>query len=120
MGPVIVGVVAFTQPYASTHGGNAGFSLSGGAALGAMLVTLLLGAMLMVLHELIPGVMMQRFGARRTYEIGVAGRVVPYACCTTHPHRFEKRQVLSGMVAGKPDGMRLEDTTTGVGFINRP
>ena len=94
LGLVIVGIVAFTQVYASTRQGYAAFSISGGALLWAMLITLLLVGSLMVLHEWIHGLAMRNFGARPSYGMDVAGRVVPYAYCTAPGHRFDKRQFL--------------------------
>lgn len=99
LGLAIVGGIAFMALYAATHGGEASVSFSGGEALRALLVTLVLIAALMVLHEWVHGLAMRSFGARPSYGIGVAGRVVPYAYCTAPGHLFDKRQFLTVTLA---------------------
>lgn len=94
LGLLIVGIMAFSALYASTHDGESGFAFTGVEALGAILVTLLLIIALVILHEWLHGQSMRRFGATPHYGVGMATRIMPYFFCTARGHRFEKRQFL--------------------------
>jgi len=84
---IVVGLGLFSAASA-VRGGEASITISG-ADLGLSLIAL---AVLLVLHELIHGWTMRRYGARPTYGTGVLGRVMPYFYCTAAGFRFTRRQ----------------------------
>ena len=45
-----------------------------------------------VLHELLHGLAMSRYGARPTYGAGIYHKVLPYLYCTANGHRFTRTQ----------------------------
>lgn len=94
LGLVLVGISAFTGLYSLRREDDANFAFSGMGALLAFLLTLLLIAVLMLLHEWIHGLVMRRFGAHPTFGRGVAAGAMPYLYCTAKGHLFSKWQFL--------------------------
>lgn len=90
LGTVLIGVgLAIFSGLAAWRGsGEASVSITG---LGLVL-SLVAVAALLVLHELIHGGAIRRYGARPTYGAGAFGKLMPYFYCTAAGFRFTRRQ----------------------------
>jgi hypothetical protein len=94
LGLTVVGIALFAALHLALHGPES-IALQGLAVLGAIALTALLTLPLYVLHELIHGWTMGRFGARPTYGWGAVGGIPGYLYCTAHAHRFSRRQFVA-------------------------
>lgn len=86
---IVLGTAAFTALYAATHGGEAEFR---GETTWPVLALIALILPLLVLHELVHGATMRRYGARPSYGAGTFYKVMPYFYCTAEGYRFTRRQ----------------------------
>ncbi len=91
---VVIGLIGFSSLYASARDTAASVEVAGAEALVALVVTVLLIALLMVLHEWVHGRAMKAFGGEPQYGAGMMHRIVPYFSCTAPGHRFTKWQFL--------------------------
>jgi hypothetical protein len=91
LGLTVVGIALFAALHVALHGAEL-IALQGWAVLGAIALTAALTLPLYVVHELIHGWTMRRFGARPTYGWGAVGGLPGYLFCTAHSHRFSRLQ----------------------------
>ena len=91
----LLGLGLFALVYAAAHGRIGSFPLVGWTVLGAILLTTVLTLPLYVVHELIHGWVMRRFGAHPTYGWGEVGGLPGYLYCTATGFRFARRQFVA-------------------------
>lgn len=87
----VIGVFAFTVPYALARGQSV-FDLQASVGLGGLMVTSAIFFLSLMLHEWVHGLAMRRFGGEPSYGRGMIYGILPYFYCTSTGTKFTKAQ----------------------------
>lgn len=95
---LVVGLAGYAAVW-SARGGGGSFTLSGGTLLLGLAVTVVVTALLMVVHEGIHGLVVRCFGGTPRFGAMMIGRIIPALYCTAPGVRFSKARFLTVALA---------------------